>query len=189
MQKTSLSAFMDGELLDNELTVRLCKDEELQESWQNYHLLRSVMRQESDVLLGTDFTANLADAIEKEEIQTAQISQPTPQETENHPFVKQLKRLLMPMVQIGVAAGVCLVAVTGVQSLVAEKQDVSVDNPVLQTLPFNQQVQEVSYNVNSQPLVTPEQRELKNKRITQMLQTYELQRRMYSDKSGASTTP
>ena len=184
MQKTSLSAFMDGELLNNELTTKLCQDKELQQSWQNYHLIRSVIRKESDVILGSDFTANLAELIEQEDTATMKVSQPTPEDVADHPFLHKVKKLFMPMVQIGVAAGVCLVAVTGVQTLTADKQNASFDTPILQTLPFNQQVQEVSYNVTPQPIVTPEQREQKAKRMNQMLQSYELQRRLYSDNMG-----
>ena len=90
-----------------------------------------------------------------------------------------MKSLFVPMTQFAVAAGVCLVAVIGVQSYNAKTDATQAsDTPVLQTLPFNNSVQEVSYNAPTKDVVTSEQVEQKNRRIGAMLQNYELQRRM-----------
>ena len=123
MQKELLSAYIDGEQVNHELTEKLCQDAELQESWVNFHTIRSVMRQETNVFLGVDFTAKMESLIATEEIQMAKVteSQPLPQEVENSPF--------MP----------------------------------------------------SKDVITTEQLEQKNKRIGAMLQSYELQRRVYAD--------
>lgn len=184
MQKELLSAYIDGEQVNHELTEKLCQNAELQESWANFHTIRSVMRQETNVFLGADFTAKMESLIAAEEIQAAEIteSQPLPQEVENSPFMQKLKAWFMPMTQVAIAAGVCLVAVLGVQSFNAKStvQNVA-DTPVLQTLPFNNGVQEVSYNAPSKDVITAEQLEQKNKRIGAMLQSYELQRRVYAD--------
>ena len=184
MQKELLSAYIDGEQVNHELTEKLCQNAELQESWANFHTIRSVMRQETNVFLGADFTAKMESLIAAEEIQAAEIteSQPLPQEVENSPFMQKLKAWFMPMTQVAVAAGVCLVAVLGVQSFNAKStvQNLA-DTPVLQTLPFNNGVQEVSYNAPSKDVITAEQLEQKNKRIGAMLQSYELQRRVYAD--------
>lgn len=184
MQKELLSAYIDGEQVNHELTEKLCQDAELQESWVNFHTIRSVMRQETNVFLGVGFTAKMESLIATEEIQMAKVteSQPLPQEVENSPFMQKLKAWFMPMTQVAVAAGVCLVAVLGVQSFTAKStvQNVA-DTPVLQTLPFNNGVQEVSYNAPSKDVITTEQLEQKNKRIGAMLQSYELQRRVYAD--------
>mgnify|MGYP000941929477 CR=1 FL=1 len=148
MQKELLSAYMDGEEVSAELTEQLCQDKDSQESWAAYHTVRAVMRKESPVLLGADFTAKMADLIELEEVKHVEItvSQPTPEEADSLPFVQKLKAFFAPMTQIAVAAGVCLVAVVGVQSFNAKNTSVTPENPVLQTLPFNSSVQEVSYN-------------------------------------------
>ncbi len=180
MQKVSLSAFMDGEELSNHFMQKLEQDENLQKSWQNYHLIRSVMREESEVFLGADFTQNLADAIENEP-QVTLVEQPRMQEMqeETRPsFWHKLKGHFVPLVQLGVAASVCFVAVLGVQNY--NKKAAVSELPVLQTLPFNQSVQDVSYTVPNQIVVTPEQVQQKNQRIGDMMQHYELQRRLYS---------
>ncbi|MFZ7259576.1 sigma-E factor negative regulatory protein [Avibacterium avium] len=184
MQKEQLSAYIDGEQISEAMTEKLCQDADLQKSWANFHTIRAVMRQESEVLLGADFTAKMADLIEQEEIVVAQpmVSQPMPEETVQSPFMQKLKAWFMPMTQFAVAAGVCLVAVMGVQSFMAHNGKENQDAPVLQTLPFNNSVQEVSYNAPTQSVITPEQIEQKNKRIDSMLQSYELQKRIYADR-------
>ena len=184
MQKELLSAYMDGEQVNPTFTEQLCQDAELQESWEDFHTIRSIMRKESNVVLGADFTAKMERLIATEEIQVpnAMTSQPLPQEVENAPFMQKLKAWFMPITQVAVAASVCLVAVLGVQSFNAKSTVQSaVDAPVLQTLPFNNGVQEVSYNAPSKDVMTAEQLEQKNKRIGAMLQSYELQRRVYAD--------
>ena len=184
MQKELLSAYMDGEQVNPTFTEQLCQDAELQESWEDFHTIRSIMRQESNVVLGADFTAKMESLIATEEIQVpnAMTSQPLPQEVEDAPFMQKLKAWFMPITQVAVAASVCLVAVLGVQSFNAKSTVQSaVDAPVLQTLPFNNGVQEVSYNAPSKDVMTAEQLEQKNKRIGAMLQSYELQRRVYAD--------
>ena len=184
MQKELLSAYMDGEQVNPTFTEQLCQDAELQESWEDFHTIRSIMRQESNVVLGADFTTKMESLIATEEIQVsnAMTSQPLPQEVENAPFMQKLKAWFMPITQVAVAASVCLVAVLGVQSFNAKSTVQSaVDAPVLQTLPFNNGVQEVSYNAPSKDVMTAEQLEQKNKRIGAMLQSYELQRRVYAD--------
>ena len=184
MQKELLSAYMDGEQVNPTFTEQLCQDAELQESWEDFHTIRSIMRKESSVVLGADFTAKMESLIATEEIQVsnAMTSQPLPQEVENAPFMQKLKAWFMPITQVAVAASVCLVAVLGVQSFNSKSTVQSaVDAPVLQTLPFNNGVQEVSYNAPSKDVMTAEQLEQKNKRIGAMLQSYELQRRVYAD--------
>lgn len=89
----------------------------------------------------------------------------------------------MPLAQISVAASVCLVAVLGTQSLmVAKNNEQNVPQPqVLQTLPLNSEVQEVSYNAPAKDVVTQEQIDKRSRRINAMLQNYEGQRRIHSD--------
>lgn len=191
MQKEQLSAYMDGEQVEAGLTDALLKDEELQQSWQSFHAVRALMRKENAVFLGADFTAKMADLIETEEVRKADViavSQPGPEDAHHSPFMQKLKAFFAPMTQIAVAAGVCLVAVLGVQSFNAKNEMNNVSEaPVLQTLPFNNAVQEVSYNAPSKDTLTTDQLEQKSRRIGAMLQNYELQRRMHADALNVSS--
>lgn len=177
MQKELLSAYLDGEHQDNQALDALCQDEELQQTWQHYHLVRAVMRNESEVLLGGDFTQKMAMLIESEA--TIECDQPTPREVESHPFAQTLKKWFAPLTQVAVAASVCLVAVFGVQTYMQNGQESSfAQTPVLQTLPFTNNLQQVSYNAPSKDLPTQDQLEQQSKRINLMLQNHELQRRV-----------
>ncbi|CBY81718.1 sigma-E factor regulatory protein RseA, partial [Haemophilus influenzae F3031] len=185
MQKEQLSAYMDGEQVKTDLTDALLRDEELQASWHSFHTVRSVMRKESAVFLGGDFTAKMADLIELEDVKKVDViavSQPEPEDAHNSAFMQKLKAFFAPMTQVAVAAGVCLVAVLGVQSFNSKNEASNLPEvSVLQTLPFNNAVQEVSYNAPSKDTLTSDRLEKKSRRIGAMLQNYELQRRMHSD--------
>ena len=69
MQKELLSAYMDGEQVDAAFTKALCNDESLRQSWATYHVARAVIRKESEVILGADFTTRMEALIENEEIE------------------------------------------------------------------------------------------------------------------------
>ncbi|GBK96415.1 sigma-E factor negative regulatory protein [Haemophilus influenzae] len=192
MQKEQLSAYMDGEQVKTDLTDALLRDEELQASWHSFHTVRSVMRKESAVFLGGDFTAKMADLIELEDVKKVDViavSQPEPEDAHNSAFMQKLKAFFAPMTQVAVAAGVCLVAVLGVQSFNSKNEASNLPEvPVLQTLPFNNAVQEISYNAPSKDTLTSDQLEKKSRRIGAMLQNYELQRRMHSDALDVSSS-
>ncbi len=185
MQKELLSAYIDGEHCGNKFTDTLCQNKDLQNSWSNYHLIRSIIRKESKVLLGSDFTARMGTLIEQEEkiqIEHSLESQPTLTEVEKLPFIQKIRSFFSPMLQMAVAATVCFVAVLGVQSFNHERAGKNtLDTPTLQTLPFNNSVQEISYNVPRKEIITQEQVAQRNKRIGIMLQNYELQRRLHTD--------
>lgn len=184
MEKELLSAYMDGEQVDARLTEALIQDDRLQQSWATFHTIRSVMRKESAVFLGTDFTAKMAELIESETIEKreVEISQPLPEEAAKLPFVQKIKAFFAPISQIAVAASVCLAVVLGVQSYTAKTEmNQAPETPVLQTLPFNSSVQEVSYNAPTEDTTNLSQVEQKNRRIGEMLQNYELQRRIHAD--------
>ena len=130
----------------------------------------------------------MADLIELEDVKKVDViavSQPEPEDAHNSAFMQKLKVFFAPMTQVAVAAGVCLVAVLGIQSFNSKNEASNLpEAPVLQTLPFNNAVQEVSYNAPSKDTLTSDQLEKKSRRIGAMLQNYELQRRMHSDASS-----
>lgn len=170
-QRENLSAYMDGHNVNGEFTDTLCSSPELQQKWANYHAIRSVMRGE-ELMLGADFSAKMAALIEEEEIEkTAQ--------TEEKPrgLLLKLKRWSTPIMQAGIAASVCLVAVLGVNMMNSGSEVAQTEQPVLKTLPFSNSVQPVSYNApaNNQP--TEAQIEDQQRRINTLLQNHELQRR------------
>ena len=88
---------MDGEQVETDLIDALLRDEELQASWHSFHTVRSVMRKESAVFLGADFTAKMADLIELEDVKKVDViavSQPEPEDAHNSVFMQKIKSVL-----------------------------------------------------------------------------------------------
>lgn len=178
-QRENLSAYMDGHNVNGEFTDTLCNSPELQQKWANYHAIRSVMRGE-ELLLGADFSAKMADLIENEEIEKA-AAQP-----EKRGLLLKLKSWSTPLMQAGIAASVCLVAVFGVNMMNANQDVAQAEQPVLQTLPFSNSVEAVSYNAPAKEQPTVEQLESQQQRINALLQNHELQRRTAVGQVGLS---
>lgn len=178
-QRENLSAYMDGHNVNGEFTDTLCNSPELQQKWANYHAIRSVMRGE-ELLLGADFSAKMADLIENEKIEKAE-AQP-----EKRGLLLKLKSWSTPLMQAGIAASVCLVAVFGVNMMNANQDVAQAEQPVLQTLPFSNSVEAVSYNAPAKEQPTVEQLESQQQRINALLQNHELQRRTAVGQVGLS---
>lgn len=177
-QRETLSAYMDGYNVNGEFTDTLCSNPELQEKWADYHAIRSIMRGEEQIL-GADFSAKMAELIENEEIEkTAEVVE---QNTEKRGLLLKLKRWSTPLMQAGIAASVCFVAVVGVNMMNSEEV-AQVEQPALQTLPFSNSVQPVSYNSPASEQPTQEQVENQQRRVNALLQNHELQRRTQLNK-------
>lgn len=179
-QKERLSAYMDGYEIENEFTDELCKSDELQVSWENYHTIRSVMRGE-EMILGADFSAKMFELIEQEEIQA------TIEPQEKRGLLLKLKRWSTPIMQAGIAASVCLVAVLGVNMMNGNDEVAQVEAPVLQTLPFSQSIQNVSYNSPAKEQPTEAQIENQQRRLNTLIQNHELQRRTEAEPLNENT--
>lgn len=171
-QHEYLSAYMDGQDVDKEFVETLSNSPELQQKWASYHTIRSVM-QGDEIILGSDFSAKMAALLENEEIES-QASQANVEKPKG--LLLKLRRWGTPLLQAGVAASVCLVAVFGVNSFNAN-EDVAQVQPVLQTSPFSNSVEAVSYNAPAKEQPTVEQLELQQRKINALLENYELQRR------------
>lgn len=168
--KETLSAYIDGYNVNDESTEALCQSAELQQKWANYHTIRSVMRGE-DLLLGHDFAAKMEKLLDDEVIEVEN-------STKKRGLLLKLKGWSTPIMQAGIAASVCLVAVLGVNLMQNSDEVAQVEQPVLQTLPFSNSVQQVSYNAPAKEQPTEEQLEYQQNRINALLQNHELQRRI-----------
>lgn len=168
-QHEYLSAYMDEQDVDKEFVETLTNSPELQQKWASYHTIRNVM-QGDEIILGADFSAKMKALLENEEIESqANVEKPKG-------LLLKLKRWGTPLLQAGVAASVCLVAVFSVNSFNANNE-VAQTQPVLQTLPFSNSVEAVSYNAPAKDQPTAEQLELQQRKINALLENHELQRR------------
>lgn len=181
MQQTEkLSAYMDGYEVEGEFTETLCNDTELQQKWANYHCIRQVMRAE-EALLPIDFSEKMAKLIEDEEIESTQS-----QVAQTSKGVLKLHRWRTAFQQMAIAASVCLIAVVGVNMVNTQEEVAQVEQPVLQTLPFSNAIQPVSYNSPSKVQPSEAQIEHQQRRINALLQNHELQRRTLGEQLGGN---
>ncbi|MFS1415635.1 anti-sigma E factor [Vibrio sp. 10N.286.49.C2] len=192
--KQKLSAFMDGDLVDEAFIEALENDQENKEAWQNYHLIGDVMRGDEPKSLDWNIAESVALALETEPVHsgvpsslednigvaTPIESQPTPRQAK-----RQLPAWLSQLGQVAIAASVSLVVILGVQQYSGQDgtQPEAEQLPVLQTIPFAGSAEPVSLTRDSvaktshEPANVQEQR----RRVNALLQDYELQLRLNSD--------
>ncbi|MDE8033670.1 sigma-E factor negative regulatory protein [Actinobacillus equuli subsp. equuli] len=182
-QRETLSAFMDGHDVDEEFINELCNNPELKQKWASYHAISSVMHGD-EIILGDDFSAKMEALLENEEIESSSLAvadeQPQPKG-----MLLKLKRWGTPLMQAGIAASVCLVAVLGVNMVGTDNDIAQADQPVLQTQPFSDSVQPVSYNAPEKDAPTAAQLEQQQNKINSLLNANELQHRSKSEEQKA----
>lgn len=167
-QNELLSAYMDGENVESQLTETLCKDEALQQKWARYHQIRSIMRGEEQ-LLKDDFSAKITVLLENEVIESVA-------ESKSEGMLVKLKSWRVPLIQTGIAASVCFLAVFGVKMLGTDNVSPTIQT-VLQTQPITSSIENVSYNAPVKNQLSQEQLEYQQHRLNILLQNHELQRR------------
>ena len=188
--KELLSALVDGETVNDALITELEQDIESQNTWKNYHLIGDVMRGEAPKTASWDIAESVAAVLETEpahnRVETPFTeAQPTPQETRRY-----MPTWLTQLGQVAVAASVSLVIVLSVQQYGdSDTLDLASEQlPVLQTIPLAGSVEPVSL---TRERVTPQQNSEtqlleQRRRINAMLQDYELQLRLMSEKAAGN---
>ncbi len=197
MQKEQLSALMDGETSETEVLSALSEDATLQKDWESYHLIRDTLRGDIPQIMHFDIAARVAAAIENEPSKkmTPLIpeAQPTPERYGNMPFWHKVRPWAAQITQVGVAACVSLAVIVGVQHYNQPQAGQSQsDSPVFNTLPMMGQASPVSLGVPSESATNanaPQQVQDQHRRVNAMLQDYELQRRLHSDRLQFEQSP
>jgi sigma-E factor negative regulatory protein RseA len=120
--KESLSALMDGEA--DELEIRrvlnqLDKDDELRDHWKNYHLMGSLMRDESFDSL--DLTRGINQILDGELASNGVADTNTPPLHRESHVQKSRSPWYKPLTSVAVAASVTLAVLLGVQSIEPDK--------------------------------------------------------------------
>lgn len=186
MQKEKLSALMDGESVDNEVISSLSQDRTLQQSWHRYHLIRDTLRGDISEVVHLDIADKVSAALEMEPTINKAITQPTV--SQPHPATWQKIRPWFSQVgQIGIAAGVSLAVIVGVQQYNQQNVDNAPEGPVFNTIPLGGQASPVSFDVANEGTQNTNVQALEQrKRINAMLQDYELQRRLHAEQLKTS---
>jgi sigma-E factor negative regulatory protein RseA len=165
--KESLSALMDGEA--DELEIRrvlnqLDKDDELSDSWKNYHLMGSLMRDEG--FDSIDLTQGINSVLDGELAPSGAVDASALKSVEGSTAKDQRSAWYKPLTSVAVAASVTLAVLLGVQSI--EPNDgLGLANANLNSLPSQQG------ELTASTLSLEEQQQLES--AQQQLQEYVLQ--------------
>ncbi|WP_237386091.1 anti-sigma-E factor RseA [Xenorhabdus sp. Sc-CR9] len=198
MQREKLSALMDGEALDSEVVHLVSEDATMQKQWERYHLVRDVLRGDVGEVLHLDIASQVAQAIENEPVhikpEVVLEPQPKPEIWEKMPFWGKIRPWASQITQVGIAACVSLAVIIGVQQYNGGNSvdaDTQSDVPAFNTLPVMGSASPVGLaaQVDDEAFggdLGMQVRE-SNKRIDAMLQQYELERRIHSEKNHKAT--
>lgn len=164
--KESLSALMDGEA--DELEIRrvlnqLDQDDELRDNWKNYHLMGSLMREES--FDSIDLTKGINQALDGEFAANGSLDTGVSGLTEESNAQNKRHAWYKPLTSVAVAASVTLAVLLGVQSIEP--------NNSLGLADANLNSSQVQGELTASTLTTEEQQQLES--AQQQLQDYVLQ--------------
>ncbi|AAP96027.1 transcriptional regulator [[Haemophilus] ducreyi] len=174
-QRENLSAFIDGCEVDDVFLNELSTDPVLKQKWASYHAISAIMHND-EIILGRDFSLKMEALLEDEEIETQSVNTSSNVAKPKGMLLK-LKGWSTPIIQAGIAASVCFVAVLGVNMMNSDNDGLQVEQPVLQTLPFSNSIQPVSYNAPEKHVPTAEQLEKQQRKISDLLENGVLEHR------------
>lgn len=163
----TLSSLVDDNLSSIELQKThkpidsILKDEELSDSWQNYHLIGDVLRDEVPQSVQLDLSSQIAEAIANEATILSPNSASTPSSEEqvasessqstvqviqaSDRFKAKVAQFFKPVGQVAIAASAAVLMVVGVQQNVAENSTIT-PNQIVQPVPLGGYANPVSYN-------------------------------------------
>jgi sigma-E factor negative regulatory protein RseA len=154
----------------------ILKDEHLSKTWQNYHLIGDVIRDEIPAALQLDLSAQIADALQDEPTVLA------PNRVENkkpNNFKAKVVQLVKPLGQLAIAASAAGLMIIGVQQNVADNNEIITPNQIVQTKPLAGFANPVSFNyqqpVKAQKQVALEQRIEQQRRFQALLSDHQQQ--------------
>ena len=197
-EKENLSRFFDGENLDQAWIDKLELDTSWEEDWRSFALTRDILRGEASEASSWDISGKVAAALENEPTygQEKVIHQEPLKEQalQDQPLPQSVRRTLpawlQQLTQVGMAAGVALAVIVGVQEFNTDIGAVSLgvtQPPVLQTLPLSGLAKPVSFSREAQLTPSTEAQLLEQRlRINALFQDYELQNRLNATEIASS---
>lgn len=135
----SVSSFVDSHDLSDEKIKQLSADQEMSETWQRYHLVGDIMRDEASADLQLDLSESIAQALAEEPTILA------PQSWQHRAKAKVVA-LSKPLGQFAIAASAAFIMILGVQQANHNDDLPQVQNPVVQTMPIGGIADPVSFN-------------------------------------------
>lgn len=180
IKSESISSLVDNyspstdDSISAHLVDNMLKDEDLSNTWQNYHLIGDVLRDEVPQSLQLDLSETISAAIAQEAtilspnsaMQTSgknshitaddnvaisnHSTEPQPNTVVDatNRFKAKISNLIKPMGQVAIAASAAVLMIVGVQHNVTDNSSVT-PSQVVQTVPLSGYANPVSFNVQS----------------------------------------
>jgi sigma-E factor negative regulatory protein RseA len=180
IKSESISSLVDNyspstdDSISAHLVDNMLKDEDLSSTWQNYHLIGDVLRDEVPQSLQLDLSETISAAIAQEatilspnsSLQTsgknshlstqesASISNNSTEQQTNsvvdatNRLKAKISNLIKPMGQVAIAASAAALMIVGVQNNVTDNSSIT-PSQVVQTVPLSGYANPVSFNVQS----------------------------------------
>lgn len=157
----------------------MLKDKDLANTWQNYHLIGDVMRNEVPQTLQLDLSAQISAAIADEPTVLAPSASNTKM---SGGFKAKVIQLIKPLGQMAIAASAAGLMIVGVQQNTADTDEIITPTQIVQTTPLGGFANPVSFNYQqntqspqSQQQAALEQRIEQQRRFQALLSDHEQQ--------------
>lgn len=141
----TVSSLVDDYQLNDDQLKDTLNDEQMSETWDRYHLIGDVMRDDAPEVLNIDLSLDIASAIAAEPTVLA-----PKRKTIGQKFKGNVTRLVKPFGQVAIAASAATLMIIGVQHNVAQNEEI-IPNQVVQTTPIFGTAAPVSYQVAQEP--------------------------------------
>lgn len=145
---------------ESEQTIdEMLKDEHLSTTWQHYHLIGDVIRDEMPPVMQLDLSAQIAEALQDEPTILApkRVADKTP-----NTFKAKVVQLVKPLGQLAIAASAAGLMIIGVQQNTVNNNEIITPNEIAQTRPLAGFANPVSFNYQ-QPVKPQKQAVLEQK--------------------------
>jgi sigma-E factor negative regulatory protein RseA len=160
----TVSSLVDNYQPNDAILDDVIKDKHMSDTWDRYHLIGDVMRDETSDCIQLDLSASIASAIADEPT----ILAPKPSQSLTHTIKAKVVQLIKPVGQMAIAASAAGLMILGVQQNVAENEMVT-PNQVVQTIPLGGIADPVSFNYQQNDRASQKQAYIEQQRRFQAL--------------------
>jgi sigma-E factor negative regulatory protein RseA len=160
----TVSSLVDSYQANDDVLNEIVKDNHLSATWQNYHLIGDVMRDEVGSTLNIDLSAEIANAIADEPTVLAPVAKTSFTETVKAKVIQFAK----PFGQMAIAASAAGLMVMGVQQNVADNE-ILTPSQIVQTNPLGGIAEPVSLNFQQNTQLSQQQALVQQQRRFQAL--------------------
>ena len=165
----------------------MLKDEHLSNTWQSYHLIGDVMRDEIPNTLQLDLSAQIASAIADEPTVLAPV---TASDKVEVGLKAKVIQLFKPIGQLAIAASAAGLMIIGVQQNTVDTNEIITPSQIVQTKPLGGFANPVSFNYSpntkSQQQAALEQRIEQQRRFQALLSDHQQQIKLSAVKKSAN---